>query len=289
MAPMPGIIQGMVYEITLEGLQGALTGATVHLMQGANVVAQQITNKGQYAFTDVVPGTYSLIFKKVDPQTGVQTHQTVTLTGIIIDAGQTLTAETVFMQEVQQGRFVIENLGLIGNITALSKNLGTVSGLEKGEAVLAVFETLVPRKTARIEVVEEITGSDIVKDKAAMDRVSDLVKGKIINEGVSGEDIAREYKETTNLLIEKYKTASGEEKKTYKTLINTVAIAMLDNVATSELNELSAGTEDILKETVANLKNANISIKTLKNNWKGNDLKNKLKISSVTRVNKIFK
>ncbi|OYT11633.1 MAG: hypothetical protein B6I19_11070 [Bacteroidetes bacterium 4572_114] len=286
---MPGIIQGMVYEITLEGLQGALTGATVHLMQGANVVAQQITNKGQYAFTDVVPGTYSLIFKKVDPQTGVQTHQTVTLTGIIIDAGQTLTAETVFMQEVQQGRFVIENLGLIGNITALSKNLGTVSGLEKGEAVLAVFETLVPRKTARIEVVEEITGSDIVKDKAAMDRVSDLVKGKIINEGVSGEDIAREYKETTNLLIEKYKTASGEEKKTYKTLINTVAIAMLDNVATSELNELSAGTEDILKETVANLKNANISIKTLKNNWKGNDLKNKLKISSVTRVNKIFK
>ena len=288
-APMPGIIQGMVYEITLEGLQGALTGATVHLMQGANVVAQQITNKGQYAFTDVVPGTYSLIFKKVDPQTGVQTHQTVTLTGITVGAGQTITAETVFMQEVQQGRFVIENLGLIGNITALSKNLGTVSGLEKGEAVLAVFETLVPRKTARIEVVEEITGSDIVKDKAAMDRVSDLVKGKIINEGVSGEDIAREYKETTNLLIEKYKTASGEEKKTYKTLINTVAIAMLDNVATSELNELSAGTEDILKETVANLKNANISIKTLKNNWKGNDLKNKLKISSVTRVNKIFK
>jgi|GEM_PF-2735867 len=285
----PGIIHGMVYEITLEGLQGALTGATVELMQDNTVIAQQITNKGQFAFTNVTPGTYSLIFNRINPLSGEQTHATVILPDVTVNSGQTLTLEPVFMQELEQGQAVFNPPEFIGDITLLTENLGSIAGIEKTEAEALVFEVLVPRKTLRIEVVEEIAGSDIVKDEAALEKVTELVSTIIEKEGKSGEDIAMEYLETTNLLLENYEVAIGEEKETYKTLIKTVAGSMLDDITTAELTEISTGTEEVLKEVAANLKNANISLKTLKSNWKSNELKNKLKLPAVTRMNKIFK
>jgi hypothetical protein len=286
--PSNGTIQGMVYEITVENLQGALTGATVDLIQGTNSIGQQITNKGQYAFTNVVPGTYSLIFKKTDAS-GALTHETVTYPEFTLNAGQTLTLEPVFMQERGGNRVVFNPPELIGDITVLAENLGSISGFEKKEAEELVFETLVPRKTARIEMIEEIASGDIVNDRVALEKVTELVSNKIEKEGKTGEEIAKEFRETTNLLLENFKVAKGEEKDAYKTMINTLAEAMLDDVTTAELTEISPGTEKVLKETAADLKNANISIKVLKNNWKSDDLKNKLKIPSVSKLNKIFK
>lgn len=281
----PGTIQGFVTERTLEGLQGTLSGGNAALLQGGVVLKTSEINKGQFSFNSVQSGTYDVRLSKSNPATGQPSHQTQTLTGINLAYGQTLNLDPVELLEIADGSQTLNVPALLGNYTVLTQNLGDVSGLEKTQAETVVVSTMTPRIVGRVKQLNDVENSGVVTNKKAVGDVAALVSGE---KRIAGENTLAEYKKTADMLMENYSATRGAEKNAYRTLISVLTQSMLDDIAMTDINELSKTSKKQLSEFSVNLKQLGISVTNLKTSWKSSELKNTMKLSVVTGMNQIF-
>ncbi len=280
-----GIIQGFVFEKTIQGLQGTLSGGNAELLQGGTLLQNTGINKGQFIFDNVPAATYEIRLSRNNPTTGEPTHETKTLTGISLNSGQSLTLETVELPELKRNAPKLNIPVFIGDFSVASENLGKVAGLEKTAAAKVVADIMTFRITPRIALLDEVKSANLVNDKKLLDKTIELVAGE---SRAQGKNTLRAFKNTAANLIKNFSAAGGDEQKAYRTLINVMTHTMLDEIALREISGVSADTGKQLTEIAAKLKEAGVSVKNLKGNWKSIELKNNLKINAVTEINKAF-
>jgi len=280
-----GIIQGFVFGTTIEGLQGTLSGGNAELFQGNSLLQNSVINKGEFGFNNVAAGTYEIRLSRSNPTTGEPTHETKTLTGINLNPGQTLILEAVELLELQRNAPNLNIPVFLGDVSVATANLGEVAGLEKTAAESLVAETMNSRISSRVALLEEVQSSAVAIDKKVLEKTIELVAGE---SRTKGKNTLKAFKSASDQLIRNFNAASGDEQKAYRTLINVLTLAMLDDIALSEISTISSSTEKQLTEMATKLKEAGVSAKKLKGNWKSLELKNTLKINAVTAINKAF-
>lgn len=281
----PAMITGTVYERTPEGLEGALSGGRASLIQNGNVISTANINKAKYTFRNVSPGTYDVMLGKWDPDTGEPTHETKTINGVTATEGRTVTLDLVILNRLPGNTMTFVQPEIVTELGSLTKSLESNSGVSKSKAEKILADTLTPRMSSRTNAVNEVKNSGLVQDKKLLDETGNLVSGKSF---AKRENTKKAYKDTLKKLISKHASAEGEAKTAYRKLIDSTVTAMLDEVATTEVSKLKAGTKKQLKEVAGQLKDAGISLNSIRNKWKSSELKNKLKTPVVTDMNKIL-
>ena len=148
-----------------------------------------------------------------------------------------------------------------------------------------MLDTLQPRMAARTEVVNEIKDGALVTDAELLEKTGDLVSGKLLSEGGS---TMRTYKQTLTKLISNHSSSRGAEKTAYRALIDSTVTSMLDEIAVSDISHLSQGKQKHITDVIGLLKEAGISTNSIRKMWKSGTLKDDLKISAVTKMNKFL-
>jgi hypothetical protein len=273
-----GAIFGMVYEITVTGATGALTGGKVELLQGDLLIATQTTLKGQYRFEDVQPGTYQMGFH-------ADGHESEFLDNVTVIAGQETQAETVYLQEFGGESNFVPPTGM----TMLSDNL-------------MEFRPSYSREDAENLV------KDYMNDRFALNRatavnivsIPDYSTRKSVQDGMifidSFADHSRgldqyfdDYKNVTNQLIRDYAKVPDPEKGGFRNMIKATTYAMLDRLAMESPSGMDRQSMKIISGARDKMAEAGINLKGIRNGWKGKQLKENLEVTMVNEVNSIFK
>jgi hypothetical protein len=138
---------------------------------------------------------------------------------------------------------------------------------------------------SRVEVFNDVKSSGRITDEQLLEKTGELVSGNLLAEGGS---TMKAYKQTLQKLIKKHGSASGDEKTAYRALIDETVTSMLDEIALSEITELSKSREKHLLDITGQLKEAGISVNSVRNKWKSGALKSELNVQVVTQMNKIL-
>ena len=282
----PATVTGTVYERTVEGLEGGLSGGTASLTQNGNTIANTVINKARYTFRNVASGTYDIQLGRWNAATGEPTHEAKTIHDVSVIENQTTTLDLVYLDEIPRGsnpKFSFpQNLVLVEPLTV---NLENNAGLEKSDAKKKVLDTLTPRMAARTDVVSEIKNGGLVSDGELLEKTHELVSGKLLSE--SGSTM-QTYKQTLTKLISHHTKSKGAEKTAYRALIDSTATSMLDEIAISDISSLSQGKQKHINDVKVLLKKAGISTNSIRKMWQSGTLKDDLKISAVTKMNKLL-
>lgn len=109
------------------------------------------------------------------------------------------------------------------------------------------------------------------------------------NETLKASELSSAYQNVNGKLLSVYKRGNDAKKQEYQAMMEVVALRYMDQLVNHAPTGLPTDARDSLTQTLEKMKNAGISLSSLKKAWKASELKKATGAKTVDQINRLIK